>query len=423
LQRAPGGNFSVAAARRLGRGEAGHHRVVGWLAVEGSYWSGDRARIYLDHAATSPLRPEAAQAMSEAQASGPLNPLGGHWAARAAAARLDEARERLAEAIGCAPGEIVLTSGATEADNLAVVGSEAKGPSELLCSAVEHAAVREPLRRLGGREVGVDRAGRIDLDELDDALSPSVRLVSVMAANNEVGTLQPLDEVARLVRRRARAARLHVDAVAVAGWGELAEVVRLADLVTLSAHKLGGPVGVGALVVRRGVRLQALLHGGGQERARRAGTVDVAGAAGFAAALEAAEAGRPAVAERVRALRDHLEASVRRLVPGVVVTAGAAERVGWISHVLVPGVERDELLFVLDRLGVAASAGAACASGAAERSHVLAAMGAPAAGWAPLRLSLGHATTEAEIEQAASLVAEAVALLRSTSQRTWRTSA
>ena len=145
--------------------------------MDSSCWPGDRARIYLDHAATSPLRPEAAAAVADALAAGPLNPLGGHWAARAAAVRLDEARERLAAAIGCAAGEVVLTSGATEADNLAVAGAEARGPAELLCSAVEHAAVRLPVRRLGGREVGVDRSGRLDLDELADALSPTVRHV------------------------------------------------------------------------------------------------------------------------------------------------------------------------------------------------------------------------------------------------------
>jgi len=413
-----------AGARQAeGLVEAGRGHVVGSFAVERSCWPGDRARIYLDHAATSPLCPEAASAIADVLGLGPLNPLGQHWAARAASSVLDGAREQIAAAIGCSAGEVVLTSGATEADNLAVVGSCASGPEALVCSAVEHDALRLPVRLAGGREVGVDAQGRLDLDQLSDALSASTRLVSVMAANNEVGTLQPLSEVSRLVRRRAPRALLHVDAVAAAGWVDLAAVVALADLVTLSAHKLGGPVGVGCLVVRAGVRLEPLLRGGGQERGRRAGTVDVAGAAGFAAALGAREAERPEAVGRVRALRDALEAEVRARVPGVVVTAEGAERVCWISHLLVPGVESDELLFVLDRLGVAASAGAACAAGAHERSHVLSAMGVPTSDWAPLRLSLGPGTTLAEVEQAARCVGEAVERLRDSQELSWRTSA
>src|SRR5262245_57377852 len=230
------------------------------------------------------------------------NPSGAHRVARAARQVVDEARDAVAEAVGCRPGDVVFTGGGTEADNLAVLGVHAARPGPVLCSAVEHEAVLNPVALIGGTTVAVDRRGVIDLDALAAALTPDTTLVSVMAANNEVGTIQPLPEVAARVRRRAPSAAVHADAVQAAPWLDLPELVAGADLVSLSSHKLGGPQGVGALVVRPGTPMRARALGGGQERELRSGTHNVAGIAGFAAALATTQVGRADTEMRVRAL-------------------------------------------------------------------------------------------------------------------------
>lgn len=370
---------------------------------------------YLDHAATSPLRPEVAEAVAAVHAEGLGNPSGAHRLARAARRRLDDAREEVAGVLGCRPGEVVVTSGGTEADNLAVLGAvAAAGPGAVaVCGATEHHAVLDAADVV----VPVDRAGAIDLDalaaDLDrlDRLDGGVAVVSVMLANNETGAVADLAAVAEVVAGRAP---LHTDAVAAARWLDLAVAAAPAALVSVTGHKLGGPVGVGALVARDGVALAARQVGGGQERGRRSGTVDVAGVVGLATALRLAAAERDAAGERVAKQRDRLVAGLVAAVDGLEETLPpGTPRVPAVAHVCVRGVESEALLFLLDERGVCASAASSCASGAQQASHVLAAMGVdPALGRGSLRLSLGPATTEAEVDAALAAVPAAVAQLR-----------
>jgi cysteine desulfurase len=262
-------------------------------------------------------------------------------------------------------------------------------------------------------EVGVSADGVIDLELLARVLGPHTALVSVMTANNEVGTVQPLDEVADLVRRHAPVAALHTDAVQAAPYVDLATVTGPCDLVSVSAHKVGGPKGVGALVVRAPHQIVPVLRGGGQERERRSGTHDVAGIVGMATALRLADEGRGREATRVAALRDRLADALRCAIPHTVESAPRPAVLPGHCHLRFPGVEQEELLVLLDRDGVCASAGSACASGAIEPSHVLLAMGvAPAAAGTAIRFSLGYTTTEADVDQAVDVVANAVGRLR-----------
>jgi cysteine desulfurase len=381
------------------------------------------ATAYLDHAASSPVRPEVVAAMVEVLQAAPGNPSGSHRWAREARRRLDDARDTVAALVGAEPGEVVFTSGGTEADNLAVRGVLAATGGRAACSAVEHHAVLDTVRATGGTVLAVDATGRLDLARLGaaDPDLPAPSLVSVMLANNETGVLNDLGAVAEAVARRWPEAVLHTDAVAAAAWFDLADRAAPAQLVSLSAHKLGGPKGIGALVVRRGTPLAAVTTGGGQERERRSGTPDVAGAVGFAVALAAAAAERRDAVVRLADQRARLLAGLRAGVPDLVVTgddpaAGTAvggDRSPATLHVCVPGVDREALLFLLDQAGVAASWGSSCASGAAEPSHVLTAMGvAPDLARGTLRLSLGWSTTAAEVDLAAAEVPAAVARLR-----------
>jgi len=368
--------------------------------------------IYLDHAATSPLRPSAAAALRAAY-DGPLgNPSGAHTAARRAKALLEEARERVAARCGVGPAAVTFTSGGTEADNLAVKGvvraarSVARRDPTVVVSAVEHKAVLAPADRVAAEGVRVLRApvtteGVVDLDRLADLLDERVVLVSVMQVNNETGVIQPLDDVAVIVRERAPRAVLHTDAVQGAVWCDPAAACRLADLVSLSAHKLGGPVGVGALVAGGPVGLHPEIEGGGQERGLRAGTPAAPGALAFAAALDEALATRAGDLARLEALRDRLEAGLLGACPGAWVNGAGAARVAGITNVGLPGVEAEPLVAMLDAAGLAAATGAACRSGASESSHVLEAMGHDtAAARSCLRLSLGWTTNDAEIDTA-----------------------
>jgi cysteine desulfurase len=375
---------------------------------------------YLDHAATTPLRPEARDAMLPWLGERFGNPSGDHQVAREARKAVDEARDAVADLVGCQPGEVVFTSGGTEADNLAVRGVHAARPGAVLCTAIEHEAVLGPVRHVGGRTVPVDGAGRVDIDALAAALTPDTTVVSVMAANNEVGVVQPVAEVAEVVRRHAPGASVHSDAVQAAAWLPLPELLGDAGLVSLSSHKIGGPQGVGALVARRGTPLRPLALGGGQERDLRSGTHNVAGIAGFASAIRAVLAHRTETVERVRALRDLLRDGLLAAVDGAIETgtgtetgAAAAERLPGTLHLCVPGVESEALLFLLDQAGVCASAASACASGAQQASHVLAAMGVPPAlGHGSVRLTLGWTTTRADVDQALAVFPAAVAQLR-----------
>ncbi len=372
-------------------------------------------QAYLDHAATTPMRPESLAAMVPYLTEHFGNPSGSHSVARRARLAIDEARDEVARCLGCEPGEVVFTSGGTESDNLAVLGASSPGPGTVLCSSIEHHAVRNACEARGGTTVPVHPSGVIDLDALADRLDAGVELVSVMLVNNEVGAVQPLAEVAALVRARAPRARLHTDAVAAVGWTDVAAMAAVAHLVSVSAHKFGGPKGVGALVVRGGSPLDPVLHGGAQERGRRPGTHDVAGIVGMAAALRVATETRADTVRRVGTRRDRLATGLLSSIEDVRETVGrGADKVASSCHLVVGGVDQEELLVLLDDEGVGASAGAACASGAIEPSHVLLAMGLrPAEARSAVRFSLGYATTDDEIDHVLAVMPKVVERLRS----------
>ena len=370
---------------------------------------------YLDHAATAPLRPEAAAAIAEQLGRPAGNPSGSHRLARAGRQVVDEARDVVAAGLGCRPSEVVFTSGGTEADNLAVFGVVGARPGAAVCSAVEHHAVLHPVEAVGGRTAPVQPDGTVDLDGLAAVLRSApgpVSLVSVMLVNNETGMIQPLEAVADTVAAHAPGAVLHTDAVQAVPWLG-APATAPAALVSVSAHKLGGPAGVGALVVREGTPLRPQLLGGGQERERRSGTSNVAGIAGFAAALAATVAERAATVGRVRGLRDRLADGLLAAVPGTRETGVRDGKVAGSCHLLFDGIESEALLVLLDQQGVCAAAASSCASGALEPSHVLAAMGiSRSAARGSLRLSLGAGTTGADVDHALAVVPAAVARLR-----------
>lgn len=351
--------------------------------------SGPRARVYLDHNATSPLRPQAREAWLEALACGG-NPSSVHAEGRAARRRLEDARERIARRLNVAAERIVFTSGGTEADNLAL--HQVEGP--ILVSAIEHPAVLEP--RPDALRIPVTSEGLVDLAALAEMLQQHrPQLVAVMLANNETGAIQPIVEVARLVH--AAGALLHVDAVQAAGRMELEPDALGADLLALSAHKLGGPVGIGALVVGDGLELRPLIRGGGQERRRRSGTENVAGACGMAAALDAALADD---LQQLRQLRDAMEVELQRAIPEVRIFAQNVPRLANTSCIALPGVDATTQLVRLDLEGIAVSAGSACSSGKIGPSHVLTAMGVPPQlARCAIRVSLGWSTTAADIER------------------------
>jgi cysteine desulfurase len=382
------------------------------------------ARAYLDHAATTPMAPEAVEAMLPFLTGTFANPSGSHLESRRARRAVDDARDQLAALLGADLGEIVFTSGGTEADNLAVMGgweaTETGGPPRpVVCSAMEHHAVLNACvalaRRTGAelRMVPPGKDGLIDLEALAEACTAEVGLVSVMAVNNEIGTVQPIDTVAEVVRQGSPSAVLHTDAVQAVPWLDVVPLTAACDLLALSAHKFGGPKGVGALVVTDGLALAPVAHGGGQERGRRSGTHNVGGIVAMAAALAVADADRLATWSRVAGLRDRLGDGLLASVPGAVETGDRAQKVAGNLHLRFAGVESEALVVLLDEAGVAASAGAACSSGAVEDSHVLLAMGmGHAEAGSGLRLSLGATTTGAEIDHALAVVPGAVAQLR-----------
>jgi cysteine desulfurase len=362
---------------------------------------------YLDYAATAPLRPEALAAMQrEWETVG--NPSSLHTAGRRARRVVEESREQIADVIGGKPGDIVFTSGGTEADNLAVQGiARASGKRRILISAVEHHAVLDPAAALAEEgfvieQVPVDSLGRVEVAALESALDNDVALVAVMWANNEVGTVQPIAQIAALCR--SRSVPLHSDAVQM--LGQFALDVSGVPSVAVSAHKVGGPVGVGALVLDRDLAVRPLVHGGGQERDVRSGTVDAAGIAGFAAALTAPQV-------EARALRDLLIEGVRDVVPEAVLNGDPVDRLPNNAHFSFPGCPGDALLMLLDAAGVAVSTGSACTAGIPQPSHVLIAMGADeAAARSSLRFTLGWASTAADVQAVLDALPAAVARAR-----------
>lgn len=359
-------------------------------------------RIYLDWNATTPLRPEAKAAMAHAWEVGG-NPSSVHTEGREARRLVEAARAAVATAVGAAAENVIFTSGGTEANSLALTPGlrRAKGPAmeRLLVSAIEHVSVLSGGRFAaeGIRFIGAKRAGIVDLDRLRALLDSAPALVSIMLANNETGAIQPVAEAAELVH--AAGGLLHVDAIQALGKIPFDLASAGADLLSLSAHKIGGPKGVGALVLAEGVEgLAPLLRGGGQEKGRRAGTEDVAGIAGFGAAVKAALLGRERDAVREEGLTARLEAGLRR-TPQAVVFAGEAKRLPNTVLFAVPGMRAETAVIGFDLAGIAVSSGSACSSGKVQPSHVVEAMGyGPELAQGAVRLSLGWSTTEADID-------------------------
>jgi cysteine desulfurase len=373
--------------------------------------------VYLDHAATTPPRPEVLREMLPLLETHWGNPSSVHAAGRKARAMLEDARARLAATIGAAPGEIVFTRAGTEADNLAVLGrARALRGSPVACSAIEHKAVLGAMRAVeadGARLIvlPVDGDGVVDVDALRPAFAGHPAVVSVMWANNETGALQPIEKIAEACD--SNGACFHSDAVQALGKVPVRVDRVPVDLLSFSAHKLGGPRGAGALFVRRGTMLSPLLFGGGQERGLSPGTEDVASAVGFALAAEVAERERERSMARLGALRDRLEAGLRAAVPGLVVNAAAAPRLPTVLNVSVPGADAEGLLMALDLEGIAVSSGSACSSGAVDPSHVLTAMGLPPEMAGPsVRFSLGWTTSEGDVERALAVFPAVVGRVR-----------
>jgi len=369
--------------------------------------------MYLDHAATTTLRPEALMALEGAMQRANGNASGTHAVARQAKNALEEARERAAAILGAGrPHDIVFTSGGTEADNLAVVGAAlASGRDGIVVSAIEHKAVLEPARalsRLGFDiiEVLPDASGVVSAHDVAAVLTEATAVVSVMAANNEIGTLEPVRAIAERARSAAPGVVVHTDAVQAFVGSDLTVGSTGVDLISLSAHKFGGPKGIGLLYVAPGTRLDPILRGGGHEAGRRPGTSNVAGAVAMVAAMEAAAADRERFAMVVGGERDAFETYLIEMVPDVIVNGTGAPRMPHFSHVRFPGRSAETLLILMDQAGLYAAAGSACQSGAVEPSHVLTAMGMTDAEAAEcVRFTFGWDTTHGDGRAAAHAVA------------------
>ena len=378
-----------------------------------------RSRVYLDHNASSPLRPEAAAAMRAAIKAPAGNPASLHAEGRAARARIEDARMQVAELAGTRPSQVVFTSGGSEAIEAAIRGVCDRAPAyvrRIVVSTVEHSAVLHAARamaRLGFtvEEVPCDPDGRVDPDRFRAALKRHTALAALQWANNETGVLQPVEEVGRACR--AAGVPFLIDAVQVAGKIAIDVRSTRADFFAYSAHKIGGPQGVGALVVREGIVLAPLIHGGAQETRRRGGTPAVPAIAGFGAAAGAALANVKEEAARMLRLRARLETRLRDLFPDVRFHAQAAPRIQNTVNMAIPGIPGDLLAIALDVAGIAVSTGSACASGAVEPSHVLLAMGhEPASARGAIRLSLGWSSTAADVDRLLAVLPGVVGRVR-----------
>jgi cysteine desulfurase len=376
------------------------------------------SRIYLDHAATTPMVPEAVAAMTrELTRVGNASSL--HASGRSARRVVEESRESIAAQVGASPAELIFTGGGTESDNLAIKGAFWSGAEvgrrRVVTSTVEHHAVLDSVAWLGhsaAAEISyapVDAAGRVELSALAGAVDARTALVSVMWGNNEVGTLQPVGQIAAIAGEFG--ATSHSDAVQAVGHIDVDFAASGLDMLSFTAHKLGGPYGIGALVARRELRLAPILHGGGQEREVRSGTLDVAAIAGFAAALEVATRKRVREEQRLRDLRKELITSVLEAVPSATPYGPTAERerLPGIANIGFPGCSADAILMLLDSAGIDCSTGAACSAGVSQPSHVLLAMGySEVEALSALRFSLGHSSTPADVRALAAALPEAV---------------
>ena len=379
--------------------------------------------IFLDAAATTPVRREVLEAMWPYLTGEFGNPSSHHTLGESAARALADARASVAAALGCRPGEVTFTSGGTEADNLAVKGialaRQAADPAvnRVVISAVEHPAVEESARyleRFHGFSVDVvpvDSYGQVTPKSLGDVLRPETALVSVMYANNEVGTVQPITELAALARERG--IPFHTDAVQAAGWLALDTKALGVDALSISGHKLGAPKGCGVLYVRSRTRMEPLIHGGGQERGRRSGTENVAGAVGLATALALSQARQQDQQARVTALRDNFVSTVLSAVPGAFLTGHPTDRLPSVASFCFPGTSGESVLLELERQGVVCSSGSACAAGSDAPSPVLTALGIPAeVAQTAVRFSFDSSVTAEDLAAAAAAVGSAVTSVR-----------
>jgi cysteine desulfurase len=378
--------------------------------------------IYLDHAATTPVRPEVLEAMMPYLTDKSFgNPSSAHRFGRAARAGIEQARRQIAESLGAEPSQVIFTSGGTEADNLGIVGAalaarDRGAPMCVVVSAIEHKAVlaaAHAVCHLGGREVllPVDRRGMLELHALDAALAGAPSIVSVMWVNNEVGTVQPVADIA--ARCHEAGVIFHTDAVQAIGKVPVSVKELRCTLLTISGHKIGAPKGIGALIVRDRKAIEAIIHGGGQQFGIRPGTENVAGAVALGRAVELATAEQPSVAERISSLRERLAGRLKETVSDLVVNAEESARAPHLLSVAVRGADSEALLMHFDLAGVAVSSGSACSTGAVEPSHVLVAMGIPRElALGTIRFSLGRETTEADIERAVEVVPGVVEKVR-----------
>jgi cysteine desulfurase len=376
--------------------------------------------VYLAHAATTPVRPEVVSAMLPYFTEHYGNASAIHSLGAAARAGVEEARESVARALNAAPEEIVFTSGGTESDNAALRGAAAAHPGggrHLISTAIEHHAVLETLETLADRYgycvdiVPVESDGRVDPAEIARRIRPDTALVSVMHANNEIGTIQPIAEIGAICR--ARGVLFHTDAVQTAGKVPIDVRAMKIDLLSLTAHKLYGPKGIGALYVRRGVQVERYQDGGEQERGRRGGTLNVPGIVGLGTAMELAIEEMDAEAERLTSLRDSLFEMTESRIAGVVVTGSRTQRIPMNAHFCIEGVQGEPVLLALDAAGICASAGSACTAGSTDPSHVLKALGVSrdlARG--ALRLTLGRSTTQEALEYTVNVLQSSVEDLR-----------
>lgn len=380
--------------------------------------------IYLDHNATTPLDERVLEVMLPWLQGGWGNPSSVHALGRASRAALEQAREQVAALAGAHPSQVVFTSGGTEANNAALKGVAARLPAaRLAVSAVEHASVQQPVAALGragwmAATIPVTDQGEVRAQAVDTVLREGARLVSVMWANNETGVVNDIGAIAQVVR--AAGAVLHTDAVQALGKRPVDFAASGAHLMSVSAHKLNGPKGVGALLLDKAVDMEPLLHGGGQEKGRRGGTENLAGIVGFGRAAELAQAELAARSSRMGALRQRLEQGLVAQVPQAVVFAAQAERLPNTVFLALPGIDGETLLLELDRQGIALSSGAACGSGYSEPSHVLRAMGVTAdLARCAVRVSLGVGNTEQEVDTLIAALHTQAARLQTMAATAW----
>ena len=376
--------------------------------------------VYLDHAATTPVREEVFEAMKPFYGPRFGNPSSTHRWGREARAALDEARERVGRCLGARPDEICFTSGGTEGDNLAILGAwralKAKGRKAVVTSPIEHKAILGAVHqaaREGAEEriLAMTSDGVVDKQSFDDLVDDAVAVCSTMWVNNEIGTIQPVPELA--AKAKDRGALFHTDAVQAFGKIPIDAQKQPFDFLTISGHKFGAPKGIGALFIRRGTALEPLMHGGTQDRGRRPGTENVAAAVGLARAAELTLAECEAHCARLRKLREKLEAGILAKVPDAVIHGRGAERAPHIVNISVPGTDSESLLMALDLRGIAASGGSACQSGSISPSHVLTALGVrPDLASAAIRMSLGSLTTDHCIDRVIEVFPALVAKAR-----------